>query len=236
MTINPASYPFLSHWYEFNEVKFDSSTLKFRNLQSEFDRDPYRPAYDDGASGSPTFATVSGRQGMILNNDAFLSCRSMLLGEMTFFAVVEHTVTAGSLDIALMGAGDDTSVDDDWAVYFKNGLPNNRQANGNANGATNFGGTSGARLLTGVVDAEARRLAASTDGESLVYGPQIDRPSYYAQTTPELWIGDAAWTGIDSKFVGTILAIYAGPVNMAKYYPAEMAALQAEISTYWGTP
>ncbi|WP_425072597.1 hypothetical protein [Sagittula sp. S175] len=233
MTVNPKKYPWLSHWYEFTAANYDAGSKAFANLQTEFNRAPYLPVYDDGASGDPTFSSASGYEGMVLNNNATLSCRSMLLGEMTFCAVVEHTTTTGSQDIGLMGAGGATARDNNWAVYFSNGVPRNRQVNGLASAAT-FGGRSGPQLLSGIVDSHGRHLAASTNGQAFVDGVQLNRPNYYAQTSPELWIGDAFWTGIDSRFVGTVFAIYAGPVDLLRRRPERMASLMAEIKTTWG--
>jgi len=235
--INPADYPWLSHWYEFSNANYNLATKRFANLQARFNTDDlYRPLYDDGAGGDPTFATVSGKEGIVLDNNAFLSCASMMLGEFTFFALVEHTTNTGSQEIGLMGAGDAASVDDNWAVYFKNGVPSNRQAAGNSTATTSFGGLSGVQLLTGVIDAPGRRLGVGTNGEALSYGPQLSRNRYYAQTTSNLWIGDAAWAGIDEKFRGTILAIMGGPVNLEQRHPTEFAALTAALRAEYSTP
>lgn len=227
--IIPADYPHLSHCYEFTAANYDAASKRFANLQSRFNRPAYQPLYDDGTAGDPVFSSASGLDGMVMNNNAFLSCRSMLLGEMTFFAVVEHTVTSGGQRIALMGAGSAAAAADDWAVFFLNGTPQHRQINGNAAGAASFGGESGLQLVSGVIDAPGRRMGVATNGEAMTYGPQISRPAYYAQANPELLIGDADWNSIASRFVGTIHALYAAPVNLLLRDPVQFDAIRARI-------
>lgn len=233
--IDPTPYPWLSHWYEFTPANYDMATKSFANLAalSRHRADDYRPVYDDGANGDPVFATVGTTECLSLNDNAYLACRSMLLGEMTFFAVVEHTVASGAQNIALMGAGAATAEERNWAMHFRNGQCRNRVSNGAANGAS-IGGAAGLQLVVGAADADARRLSVALNGGAVTQGAQLNRPGYYAQTCPELWIGDAFWTGLNSRFVGRIAAIYAGPVNLASDHPAALAALTAEISATYG--
>lgn len=234
--INPAKYPYLSHWYEFNFDNYDSTTSQFQNLQTAFDQDDYRPVYDDGASGDPTFTTLGEREGIALDNDAYLSCRSLLLGELTVLAVIEHTIDSGTQRIGLCGASDDTAPDANWAVFAINGRFDHRNGSSGLVQGPDFDGVSGPRLLKAVIDSDTRKLGIAADGDDIVYGTQIDRASYYAQTSPGLWIGNANWSNIVETFRGTLLAFYAGPVNMAAHHPDDLVSLQAEIAAYWGTP